>query len=74
MDPKRQMLAKECILPEKTTAKSKCDSHFSPLAPQPSSDTASCSTSGLTGGPIISDVTDMSQASMALQMQPDETR
>uniref|UniRef100_A0A3P8U765 Heat shock transcription factor 4 n=1 Tax=Amphiprion percula TaxID=161767 RepID=A0A3P8U765_AMPPE len=40
---------------------------------QPSSDTASCSTSGLTGGPIISDVTDMSQASMALQMQPDET-
>ncbi|XP_049929635.1 heat shock factor protein 4 isoform X2 [Epinephelus moara] len=40
----------------------------------PSSDTASCSTSGLTGGPIISDVTDMSQASMALQMQPDETR
>lgn len=40
----------------------------------PSSDTASCSTSGLTGGPIISDVTDMTQASMALQMQPDETR
>ncbi|XP_067356548.1 heat shock factor protein 4 isoform X2 [Channa argus] len=40
----------------------------------PSSDTASCSTSGLTGGPIISDVTDMSQASMALQMQPDGTR
>ncbi|XP_004569216.1 heat shock factor protein 4 [Maylandia zebra] len=40
----------------------------------PSSDTASCSASGLAGGPIISDVTDMSQASMALQMQPDETR
>ncbi|KAG7522657.1 heat shock factor protein 4 [Solea senegalensis] len=40
----------------------------------PSSDTASCSTSVLTGGPIISDVTDLSQASMALQMQPDETR
>ncbi|XP_051918110.1 heat shock factor protein 4 [Hippocampus zosterae] len=39
----------------------------------PSSDTASCSTTGLTGGPIISDVTDMSQASM-LQMQPEETR
>ncbi|KAK1887636.1 Heat shock factor protein 1, partial [Dissostichus eleginoides] len=40
----------------------------------PSSDTASCSASGLTGGPIISDVTDMSQASMALQMQPEEAR
>ncbi|XP_061825270.1 heat shock factor protein 4 [Nerophis lumbriciformis] len=38
----------------------------------PSSDAASCSTSGLTGGPIISDVTDMTQANMALQMQPDE--
>uniref|UniRef100_A0A3Q1IF62 HSF-type DNA-binding domain-containing protein n=1 Tax=Anabas testudineus TaxID=64144 RepID=A0A3Q1IF62_ANATE len=43
--------------------------HDSVLFSQPSSDTASCSTSGLTGGPIISDVTDMSQASMALQMQ-----
>ncbi|XP_010776195.1 heat shock factor protein 4, partial [Notothenia coriiceps] len=40
----------------------------------PSNDTASCSASGLTGGPIISDVTDMSQASMALQMQPEEAR
>ncbi|XP_061773406.1 heat shock factor protein 4 [Nerophis ophidion] len=40
----------------------------------PSSDAASCSTSGLTGGPIISDVTDMTQANMALQMQPDENR
>ncbi|XP_075997949.1 heat shock factor protein 4 [Genypterus blacodes] len=40
----------------------------------PSSESASCSTSGLTGGPIISDVTDISQASMALQLQPDETR
>ncbi|TDH09159.1 hypothetical protein EPR50_G00083880 [Perca flavescens] len=57
-------------------------SHSHPMEPMhepfyiqsPSSDTASCSTSGLTGGPIISDVTDMSQASMALQMQPDETR
>uniref|UniRef100_A0A3B4XPL3 Heat shock transcription factor 4 n=1 Tax=Seriola lalandi dorsalis TaxID=1841481 RepID=A0A3B4XPL3_SERLL len=57
-------------------------SHSHPMEPmhepfyiqsQPSSDTASCSTSGLTGGPIISDVTDISQASMALQMQPDET-
>uniref|UniRef100_A0AAQ4PUD8 HSF-type DNA-binding domain-containing protein n=1 Tax=Gasterosteus aculeatus aculeatus TaxID=481459 RepID=A0AAQ4PUD8_GASAC len=57
-------------------------SHSHPMEPMhepfyiqsPSSDTASCSTSGLTGGPIISDVTDMSQPSMALQMQPDETR
>ncbi|XP_042268223.1 heat shock factor protein 4 [Thunnus albacares] len=57
-------------------------SHNNPMEPMhepfyiqsPSSDTASCSTSGLTGGPIISDVTDMSQASMALQMQPDDTR
>uniref|UniRef100_A0A3Q3MA02 Heat shock transcription factor 4 n=2 Tax=Mastacembelus armatus TaxID=205130 RepID=A0A3Q3MA02_9TELE len=40
----------------------------------PPSDTASCSTSGLTGGPIISDVTDISQASMAIQMQPDDTQ
>ncbi|KAF3854472.1 hypothetical protein F7725_022527 [Dissostichus mawsoni] len=45
-----------------------------PSCLQPSSDTASCSASGLTGGPIISDVTDMSQASMALQMQPEEAR
>ncbi|KAF7660896.1 hypothetical protein LDENG_00273620 [Lucifuga dentata] len=44
------------------------------LPPQPSSESVSCSASGLTGGPIISDVTDMSQASMALQMQPDESR
>nr|XP_057930993.1 heat shock factor protein 4 [Doryrhamphus excisus] len=57
-------------------------SHSNPMEPMhepfyiqsPSSDTASCSTSGLTGGPIISDVTDMSQANMALQMQSDETR
>ncbi|KAF0041481.1 hypothetical protein F2P81_007379 [Scophthalmus maximus] len=56
--------------------------HSQPMEPMheafyiqsPSSDTASCSAGGLTGGPIISDVTDMSQASMALQMQPDETR
>ncbi|TMS00850.1 Heat shock factor protein 4, partial [Larimichthys crocea] len=48
--------------------------HESFYIQSPSSDTASCSTSGLTGGPIISDVTDISQASMALQMQPDETR
>uniref|UniRef100_A0A3P9MF61 Heat shock transcription factor 4 n=1 Tax=Oryzias latipes TaxID=8090 RepID=A0A3P9MF61_ORYLA len=41
---------------------------------QPSSDTASCSGSRLTGGPIISDVTDLSQTGMALQMQPDESR
>uniref|UniRef100_A0A3Q4BVH1 HSF-type DNA-binding domain-containing protein n=1 Tax=Mola mola TaxID=94237 RepID=A0A3Q4BVH1_MOLML len=55
-------------------------SHSHPVEPMhepfyiqsPSNDTASCSTSGLTGGPIISDVTDMSQANMALQMQPDE--
>ena len=47
---------------------------FFPFLSQPSSDTASCSASGLTGGPIISDVTDMSQASMALQMQPEEAR
>uniref|UniRef100_M3ZUS6 Heat shock transcription factor 4 n=1 Tax=Xiphophorus maculatus TaxID=8083 RepID=M3ZUS6_XIPMA len=53
-------------------------SHSHPIEPvhesyyihsQPSSDTASCSTDGLTGGPIISDVTDMTQASMAIQMQ-----
>uniref|UniRef100_A0A667XZ70 Heat shock transcription factor 4 n=2 Tax=Myripristis murdjan TaxID=586833 RepID=A0A667XZ70_9TELE len=57
-------------------------SHSHPMEPlhepfyiqSPSSESASCSTSGLTGGPIISDVTDMSQAGMALQMQPDETR
>ncbi|XP_040927253.1 heat shock factor protein 4 [Betta splendens] len=40
----------------------------------PSSDSASCSSSGLTGGPIISDVTDMSQASMTLHMQPDDAQ
>uniref|UniRef100_A0A3Q3B2F5 Heat shock transcription factor 4 n=1 Tax=Kryptolebias marmoratus TaxID=37003 RepID=A0A3Q3B2F5_KRYMA len=39
---------------------------------QPSSDSVSCSAGGLTGGPIISDVTDMCQASMTIQMQPDE--
>lgn len=44
------------------------------LPPQPSSDTASCSGSGLTGGPIISDVTDLSQTGMALQMQSNESR
>ncbi|PWA33097.1 hypothetical protein CCH79_00013057, partial [Gambusia affinis] len=52
-------------------------SHSHPIEPvhesyyihSPSSDTASCSTDGLTGGPIISDVTDMTQASMAIQMQ-----
>ncbi|XP_068170099.1 heat shock factor protein 4 [Antennarius striatus] len=57
-------------------------SHPHPMEPMhepfyiqsPSSDTASCSTGGMTGGPIISDVTDMSQASMALQLPPDETR
>ncbi|XP_061532663.1 heat shock factor protein 4 [Phycodurus eques] len=57
-------------------------SHSNPMEPMhesfyiqsPSNDTASCSTTGLTGGPIISDVTDMSQASMSLQMQPDESR
>nr|XP_020460044.1 heat shock factor protein 4 [Monopterus albus] len=57
-------------------------SHSHPMEPvqepfyiqPPPSDTASCSNSGLTGGPIISDVTDMSQASMALQMQPDDTQ
>ncbi|KAM9377799.1 heat shock factor protein 4 isoform 2-T2 [Pholidichthys leucotaenia] len=56
--------------------------HSSPLEPthesfyiqSPSSDTVPCSTSTLTGGPIISDVTDMSQASMPLQMSQDETR
>ncbi|XP_049579317.1 heat shock factor protein 4 isoform X2 [Syngnathus scovelli] len=56
-------------------------SHINPMEPvhdpfyiqSPSSDTASCSTTGLAGGPIISDVTDMSQASMPLQMQSDET-
>ncbi|XP_007553241.1 heat shock factor protein 4 [Poecilia formosa] len=57
-------------------------SHSHPIEPvhesyyihSPSSDTASCSTDGLTGGPIISDVTDMTQASMAIQMQSAENR
>ncbi|XP_061679629.1 heat shock factor protein 4 [Syngnathoides biaculeatus] len=57
-------------------------SHSNPMEPMhepfyiqsPSNDAASCSTAGLTGGPIISDVTDMSQTCMSLQMQPDETR
>ncbi|KAF7225319.1 heat shock factor protein 4 isoform X2 [Nothobranchius furzeri] len=40
----------------------------------PPGDAASCSSSGLTGGPIISDVTDMSQAALTIQMQPDENR
>ncbi|XP_008309351.1 heat shock factor protein 4 [Cynoglossus semilaevis] len=39
-----------------------------------SNDSASCSAAGLTGGPIISDVTDMTQASRALQMQLHDTR
>ncbi|XP_013883931.1 heat shock factor protein 4 [Austrofundulus limnaeus] len=57
-------------------------SHSHPLEPihepfyiqSPSGDTVSCSAGGLTGGPIISDVTDMSQAGMSLQMQPGESR
>ncbi|KAM9754166.1 heat shock factor protein 4 isoform 2-T2 [Menidia menidia] len=48
--------------------------HESFYIQSPSNETASCSASGLTGGPIISDVTDMSQASMALQMQPEDSR
>ncbi|XP_075898971.1 heat shock factor protein 4 [Nelusetta ayraudi] len=48
--------------------------HESFYIQSPSSESASCSTSGLTGGPIISDVTDMSQASIALQLQPEESR
>ncbi|XP_066541692.1 heat shock factor protein 4 [Hoplias malabaricus] len=42
----------------------------------PSTEAASCSTSNtMTGGPIISDVTEMSQPSvMAMQMQADESR
>ncbi|XP_028306875.1 heat shock factor protein 4 [Gouania willdenowi] len=40
----------------------------------PSSDTPSSSSSGLAGGPIISDVTDISQAGLALQIQHDEAR
>ncbi|CAL8292896.1 unnamed protein product [Boreogadus saida] len=41
----------------------------------PSNEGASCSTSGITGGPIISDVTDMSQpTSMDLQLQTNESR
>ncbi|XP_037539247.1 heat shock factor protein 4 [Nematolebias whitei] len=40
----------------------------------PSGDPVSCSAGALTGGPIISDVTELSQASMTIQMQPDETR
>ncbi|XP_068595091.1 heat shock factor protein 4 [Brachionichthys hirsutus] len=43
--------------------------HESFYIQSPSSDSASCSTSGMAGGPIISDVTDM-----ALQLQPDEAR
>ncbi|XP_008410727.1 heat shock factor protein 4 isoform X3 [Poecilia reticulata] len=57
-------------------------SHSHPIEPvhesyyihSPSSDSASCSTDGLTGGPIISDVTDMTQASMAIQMQSADNR
>ncbi|XP_054907890.1 heat shock factor protein 4 [Poeciliopsis prolifica] len=57
-------------------------SHSHPIEPvhesyyihSPSSDAASCSTDGLTGGPIISDVTDMTQASMAIQMQSADSR
>ncbi|XP_031656936.1 heat shock factor protein 4 [Oncorhynchus tshawytscha] len=41
----------------------------------PSTETASCSNSAMTGGPIISDVTEMSQTTnMAIQMQTEETR
>ncbi|XP_046889694.1 heat shock factor protein 4 [Hypomesus transpacificus] len=41
----------------------------------PSTETASCSSAAMTGGPIISDVTDMSQPTvMALQMQTEENR
>ncbi|KAM9569361.1 heat shock factor protein 4-like isoform 2-T2 [Salvelinus alpinus] len=41
----------------------------------PSTETASCSNSAMTGGPIISDVTEMSQpTNMAIQMQTEETR
>uniref|UniRef100_A0A674ASY6 Heat shock transcription factor 4 n=1 Tax=Salmo trutta TaxID=8032 RepID=A0A674ASY6_SALTR len=39
----------------------------------PSTETASCSNSAMTGGPIISDVTEMSQPSN-MQMQTEETR
>ncbi|KAK5605721.1 hypothetical protein CRENBAI_007073 [Crenichthys baileyi] len=48
--------------------------HESYYIHSPSSDAVSCSTDGLTGGPIISDVTDMSQTSMAIQMQSVESR
>lgn len=43
---------------------------------QPSTESASCSTSSaMTGGPIISDVTEISQSTtMALQMQAEESR
>ncbi|XP_038149847.1 heat shock factor protein 4 [Cyprinodon tularosa] len=40
----------------------------------PSSNVASCSTDGLTGGPIISDVTDITQTSMTSQMQSPDSR
>ncbi|KAJ0029592.1 hypothetical protein NQD34_004589 [Periophthalmus magnuspinnatus] len=40
----------------------------------PSSDSASCSASGMAGGPIISDVTEMSHTPMAMHMQTEETR
>ncbi|XP_034032991.1 heat shock factor protein 4 [Thalassophryne amazonica] len=57
-------------------------SHSHPMEPlhepffiqSPSNESASCSSSGLTGGPIISDVTDLTQANMVLQMHPDDTR
>ncbi|XP_062404136.1 heat shock factor protein 4 [Sardina pilchardus] len=59
-------------------------SHSHPMEPlqepfyiqSPSTDTASCSSSStMTGGPIISDVTEMSQPNtMAIQMQTEETR
>ncbi|CAB1323250.1 unnamed protein product [Coregonus sp. 'balchen'] len=41
----------------------------------PSTETASCSNSAMTGGPIISDITEMSQPSnITIQMQTEETR
>ncbi|KAM6946021.1 heat shock factor protein 4 [Aplochiton taeniatus] len=62
------------------TAASKFNHQMEPLQEpfyiqSPTNETVSCSSSGMTGGPIISDVTDMSQsANMAIQMQATDTR
>lgn len=75
LQPEQQAVwYRDACITEDSTEGSRASNSLSPLFPQPSSESASCSTSGLSGGPIISDVTDMSQASIALQLQPEESR